>query len=302
MKRVIIASLAIVGLAVLMGVLTSLFLSHDARSLSKVVSIENACRCETAKGDAFDPGFKIEVGGLAGKCIDSCEYRPPVLIEKQNGKTHMANVFHEDHFWKLNLDESSVSSAELLLEQFAPLIYHTAFIFRLKAGRKALLQSQLPGGKTRYVDSFVFSPEAFPARGEKYTLWDGFWPNYPIAMRIYSNDKFMELMKQKRHPITYLPLNLNQQELKKLVALSIDFGTSRSLRSIYQLVMNNCATSVLDLAMMAKGQEPVTGNMLKQLTSPLRGIPLTIYFGTRPNFYNLGLVSTSAQATQIVNF
>jgi Domain of unknown function (DUF4105) len=230
------------------------------------------CSCSTTPGDPFDPGFQFQEGFYRGQCIDSCQYRAPVLLDWQipSASMEVANLLHKNVFWKTKFSMRSVRSVQILFETFAPGINHVAFLFTLE--KPVYLKNQTGDSKiTEIIDSFVISPEGAPPLDKKYSMKDGFLGRYPLMLRLMSWDQYKKFVKKTGHPLRFYQTRFDKKERQELLRMSLLQATKTM--TTYQLVFNNCATSVIDLSLQAKKEAVAPGWDLWDVADPLRGIP-----------------------------
>lgn len=250
----------------------------------KMLTNDIACQCvEFIENDPYERPLRYVKGQYTGKCVNSCQYRAPQVITTLPSKNiiTVANVFHQDQFWTAAIPVDAITQVDILFENFAPGINHVAFRFNFDRRRKISLQSQTQHDKQEFLseNSLVISPEAVPPFEQKYTLWDGFWGNYAMMNRILSYEQYQKIILKVNHPVRSYKAKLKSQEAQSLFTISLLDAKNISTNQ-YQLLFNNCATTVIDYSLQAKKVLRSKEWDLWDVLDPLRGIPATQPIGT----------------------
>ncbi len=259
-----------------------------------MVNQDEQCRCNSkSELDPFEHPLRYKRNIYTGVCIDSCKYRYPLVIEtsKHEKSISVANTFHEDQFWVAEIPVDAISQVQVLFENFAPGINHVAFRFLFHPHHDIVLHSQNRSvlQKPTTVQSIVLSPEAAPPMNHKYNLWDGFVGNYALINRLISNSAYQQMAQKLKHPLKSHTLKINLEEAQSLLSFLL-LDSKNVYQNQYQLLFNNCATSVIDSTLQAKKMLRSKNWDVWDVLDPLRGIPSTQPIGTLRTLQWWGLI------------
>jgi hypothetical protein len=288
---ILLSSLIVAGLSILYV--------NDFFLKSAVMLTEDAtCRCDqNSEADVFEHPLRYKRNNYTGVCIDSCKYRYPLVIHSSKDEKiiSVANTLHDEQFWVAEIPVDAIVHVKVLFENFAPGINHVAFQFVFDPKHEVLLhpQSRFLLQKSTQIQSIVLSPEAAPAMGHKYNLWDGFIGNYALMNRFISFDAYETMAQQLKHPIKSYRLNINLKEAQSLLSFLL-LDSKNVYQNQYQLVFNNCATSVIDSTLQAKKMLRSKTWDVWDVLDPLRGVPSTQPIGTMRTLQWWGLIDTDS--------
>lgn len=254
------------------------------------------CACSESPNDPYDTSLQIQEGLYRGQCINSCLYRPPVLVHwpALSPTIEVANLLHNNSFWQATIPLHSIKSVQILFETFAPGINHVAFLFTVE--KSVRLQKQTASDSEKTLQTFVISPEGAPPLNKKYSMIDGFLGRYPLMLRLMSWTQYKDMVKKTGHPLRYYQTRLNPKERQELLKMALLQATQKM--TTYQLVFNNCATSVIDLSLQAKKEAIEPGWDMWDVVDPLRGIP-SDFAGTVRSLQWWNVIDPSSNAVSL---
>lgn len=282
-KKLLRFSILFLFFAVL-GTISFLYVDDLFLKSKKMLTNDMTCQCvEFIENDPYERPLRYVTGKYAGHCVNSCQYRYPQVINTIRDKNiiTIANIFHQEQFWTATIPLDAITQVHILFENFAPGINHVAFHFDFHQHKKIILQSQLQPDHFQHLDknSLVISPEAVPPFEHKYTLWDGFVGNYAMMNRILSYEQYQNIILKVNHPIRSYKAKLKNNEAQSLFTVSL-IDAKNVYTNQYQLLFNNCATTVIDSSLQAKKVLRSKHWDLWDVLDPLRGIPATQPIGT----------------------
>lgn len=236
------------------------------------------CACARTAGDPHDPAWALNFGRYAGACIDNCKYRALKVLAAENGRVHLANVLHEGEYWSAWVAPAAITGSEILFQNFTSIINHVAMGFHVP-DVELRPQSGDPGRRA-LVPGLVISAEGVPPAAHPYGLFDGLLGRYAMAYRASSLTHYQAESATLGFPLKRYDTNLDANESRRLFALALTHAEGESFRSVYQLLYNNCATTAIDLLIMARdpGHRRLLG--LREYLDLERGIPATFEWGT----------------------
>ncbi len=261
-----------------------------------ILAESKMCECDQASKDPYSKPLIYTYGRFKGQCVSNCFHRSTQFVisetlKNKRNEIQIANVFHNNKFWRATVDVDSLKTSEIIFEKFAWNINHVSI--RFVFSKPISLESQdllLGPKKTKLMDSsLVFSPEAALPKNKIYNLVDGFMGRYGFIYKAYSFETYRKIAKQLDHPSKILPLNLDSKESQALFVASFLKANERPLQT-YQLVFNNCATASIDLILDSKKLLLSKGWDVWDIIDPLRGIPSDIYLGTLRSLYWWNLI------------
>ena len=139
-----------------------------------------------------------------------------------------------------------MTGVEAGFERFAPGVDHVLLRFTFDDDVALVAQD----GSGLIVDStraIVVSSEGVPARGQTYSLRDGYWGNYLLDHRVISDEELRATVKRKNHPLRLLRLSLLPAQAARVLVRGIRRSDTESFATVYRLFANNCSTSALAL-------------------------------------------------------
>lgn len=277
----------------------SLLYVNDFFLKSAVMVVQDAkCRCDAnSEVDVFEHPLRYERNQYKGVCVDSCKYRYPLVIHSSKDKKiiSVANTLHEQQFWVAEVPMDAIAEVKVLFENFAPGINHVAFQFIFHPQHEIVMhpQSRSILQKSTQIQSLVLSPEAAPPMHTKYNLWDGFIGSYALMNRFVSYSDYQAMAQQLKHPLKSYRLKINLKEAQSLLSYLL-LDAKNVYQNQYQLVFNNCATSVIDSTLQAKKMLRSKHWDVWDVLDPLRGIPSTQPIGTMRTLQWWGLIDTDS--------
>lgn len=217
------------------------------------------CACSSNKIDPFEIPQSFAFGKFEGRCVNSCKYRNGTLIAKGGSWVNIANIAHDGRFFRGRIDFQKFDRAEVGFEEFKPGIFHVFLLFRLSDKEKPLiLFSQSKGQVQKIVSrSIVISPEGVPADKEPYSMIEGFMGNYLLAYRLTTGEEMVRWTRSLKHPVSLFPVSFGPEVVKELFQRAISKTQSPWLGEKYQLITNNCSTSVMNLINYFEKPSPI---------------------------------------------
>ncbi len=248
---------------------------------SQMVAIDPDCRCHTDLEDPLEQPLRYTKGQFSGSCINSCKYRIPEVLEFEENTLYASNLFHGGQFWTAKIPLDSIKSVDIVFETFSPGINHVSMLFNFNQKKQVLLTDPVLSRRSKSVsvDSLIVSPEAAPPLEKKYTLLDGFLGRYALLNRLISAIEYRQMTEELDHPVRTYQTHLSPQEAQVLLTVSLRDGNN-IFNHPYQLLFNNCATSVIDYVLDAKKILRSKNWDVWDVLDPMRGIPATAPVGT----------------------
>jgi hypothetical protein len=261
--------------------LNDLFLSS-----AKMVEDDVSCACilERTGADDFERPLRYVKGDFKGQCIDSCKYRHSEILKLSADKTTLfvSNVLHDNRFWVAKIEVQSLHHVDFLFEEFAPGINHIALEFSFEKGNHVNLFSQAEGqvsNRKVKIHSLVVSPEAARPGDKKYSLWDGMVGNYALMNRLMTKRAYDDSIQETKHPLRKYRAKMDTKEVARLF-LKMTMDSQLVYNNQYQLLFNNCATTVVDTTLFAKDLLLSSDWDRWDILDPLRGVPSSYSLGT----------------------
>lgn len=272
---------------------------------------DKSCACDAkteqnASNDDLEHPLRYVHGKYNNQCVDSCKYRYPeaLSVSADNNDILVSNVLHNAEFWVAQVPVNSIREVHILFEEFLPGINHVAFQFIFNENAGVTLYKQ--NGKNQFtvgmqIPSLVVSPEAAPPRGQKYNLWDGLAGNYALMNRAMTFQTYKEMIDELKHPLRKHRAKLSSEEAKRLFSVVI-LDAPSVVRNQYQLIFNNCATTVIDASLFAKDLLLSKRWDHWDVLDPLRGVPSSSSLGTVRTLHWWQLIDENAPQANLQNF
>jgi hypothetical protein len=230
--------------------------------------------------DGEGSGLAYNFGTYQGQCIDSCTYKSLKTSSKTNEITVSEVLTLEGHTTQV-YRPTDLESVYILFDRFAPKLNHVALIFMFAP-------------KNGEIRGLVLSPEAIPPRDQSYSLLDGLLSRYAINYQAYSIEKYIQNSIKLKYHLKKYRLNLSADHQRNLLKKTLTQAQEKSFQTTYHLISRNCATTVLDLILDSKEEEPTMARIVWNLFDPLRGFPFE-WVGTKRSLSWWDLIDPHAQ-------
>lgn len=271
---------AVLALIMIAGILVaSLDWARPGIPGSQALTTTNpTCACETTTGDPYDPAYALNFGSYAGLCIDNCKYRALQILGEDTHRLQIANILHDGEYWTAWIDPNQITGSEILFQNFTSIVNHVAMGFHIP--RLELRPQRGEASRRLIVPGLVISAEGVPPKDQPYGLLGGLLGRYAMAYRASSLDHYQHESAKLGFPLKRYDSKLDAPESRRLFALSLDYARRESFQSVYQLIYNNCATTAIDLMIMARDPKHERLLGLREYLDLERGIPATFEWGT----------------------
>lgn len=275
--------------------------AHPQTPADQTMMVSNpSCACAKTPGDTYDPAWSLNFGTYRGSCIDNCKYRSLIVLSKSDQEVTIANVLHQEEYWTARVPIDSISESEVLFQNFTSMINHVALGFHTfrrtgshpedlaaagvdsASAHAGILLTPQSGDLQRRVrvPGLVISAEGAPPSGKPYGLMDGLLGRYAMTFRAASLPSYRQESAALGFPLKRFDTDLDAHESRRLFKLALETSANESFKTVYQLFYNNCATTAIDLMVMARNPNHRRLFGLREILDLERGIPATFNWGT----------------------
>jgi hypothetical protein len=227
-----------------------LILSLNAVAAPEPLSqVDPSCVCDKNSKDVLEEPQKFNFGEFRGQCVDSCHFRRGRILPG-SASPHIfkvGNILNFGSFYTASIPLQNFDAVEMGFEEFLPGINHVFLRFRLKSSAPSLKLKSQTTKKLKVLESrtLVISPEAVPPRGRKYKIFESYFGNYLIAMRVTTGEEMERWAKDLKHSVRFVPLQVSAEKIAGILRNGIQDSNDNSLKEIYKLFTNNCSTRAL---------------------------------------------------------
>lgn len=262
--------------------------SYGAQSSLIVEDVD--CLCTTRGVDAFEEPIKFTFGANHGLCIDSCRFRRAITVKRDIRYWSVANILHNGEFVTAKIPLDQIHGLRVGFERFAFGVDHVFLEFAFKSKIQLYSQKdQRPIIGTTHA--LILSSEGVPALGQKYNLINGFVGEYVLDHRLLTREKLENDLRYSGHAVRFHVVQLDQEQIGRILRRGIERSERESFQSIYNLITNNCSTSMislLDEQIEFKSKDP-DWFQIRKLAAAL---PIAAPIGTEQALAHRGLIET----------
>jgi len=187
---------------------------------------------------------------LAGQCLDSTIYRPPVELQMDEASNTLTfkNYHYKDGFWTATVPTGTGAVADAIVEvkKFAVgmvMAAHVHLRFRMAPGQMITLVNQVTN-ETAQTDDLAVSWEAGLVKGVPFNVGKAATPVNPIIGRV--GETLTIFNEAPRPNMEQYVLNLTPDERILLMKNSLQQAADEGVKTWYNTLHPNCTTEVFD--------------------------------------------------------
>lgn len=266
------------------------------------------CACHKDHPDRFEEPLRFDFGTYAGRCVNSCKFRRAIFLDEDEAKLYgadsnhvvVANLLHEGKYWIARVPVRSSNEVDVAFERFFLNISHVILRFRFPFEDPVELfaisgDSRKP---ERKIYDLVLSAEAVPPIDRPFEIFESSLGRYLLAYRILSiEDTYRWMVEDKRHTVKQFRLNIDDEKRSRILRAALAESQTKSFKSAYRLLTNNCSTSLFGFIDREIGYSPMVLDWLG-LVPVQSAIPMDSTFGT---IYALGARRLMSERNQLYN-
>lgn len=219
-------------------------------SLGPASSFDVSCAISS---DSFEMPSRIgkDSSDLAGKCLDTSLYRPPMELQIDEAKQQISfkNYRYRDGFWAATVPVApgALGDAMFLIKRFKVSVVmaaHTQLRFRMNPGYQITLVNQATG-ETVTTDDLGLSWEAGLVKDIPFNVGKAATPVNPIVGRV--GETATIFAESPRPNMEQYVLDLNEGERLILLKNALRHAADQGTKTWYNTLHPNCTTEIFDL-------------------------------------------------------